>query len=43
MSADFKFSLDESKQVAKQMFEFLNPQSDFLGEEEVMKILNIAY
>ena len=25
------------------MYEFLNPQGDYLGEEEVMKILNIAY
>lgn len=43
MSTDFKYSIQDAKQIASQMFDFLGPQNDMLGEEEVMKILNIAY
>ena len=40
---EFKYSVEESKEIAKSMFEYLNPQNDLIGEEEVMKIMSIAY
>ncbi len=41
---DFRYSEDEAREVAKQMFDYLNTKNkQFLEEEEVLKLLKMAY